>query len=346
MARVGIESIGMFTSVGTNTAETVGSLMTTLQRFEELQLLSKRGHPVEMVHFDEEPVVGAPSPIPMNVAYGEERLVKMASFALQDCLENYEGRRIPLLLCLPEAQHLQINPRRLIDRIAAVSGAPIDVNMSQGIAKGRAAVVPALHQAVQLFASGRIQECLVAGVDSLLHQSVLSPLLMAGRIYHPLQQMALIPGEGAAAVRLTANPSTDSKALLRGVGAAMERPIDDNAAPVQGKGLTQAMREALQAAGANLPQVSDLVRDVAQEKRWTKELGLALARVAKGDATSIHRSNVSLCLGDAGASMGVLMLGYLAFGFSQALIAGPGAMAVHFSDGGLRGVTVLSGTRS
>ena len=174
MTGPGIEAVGAFTAVGKNSAETMGSLMTRVQLFSDLDVVGGGG----------EPIAGAITPIPKQIT-GAERLLALALYAVEDCLKvaPKPSRRLPLILVAPAPPDLtEGQAATLLGRLESEAGLPIDLATSQVIARGREGVAPALVEAVKLLRSRATPACLVAGVDSFVDPARVRRLLAAGRV--------------------------------------------------------------------------------------------------------------------------------------------------------------------
>src|SRR5437016_2856740 len=100
MRPLSVTGLGTFTPVGINVPQTMGSLLTRLQWFDDLDLLGATG----------EPVTGARVSL-SNVENTTERYVGMGRFALAECRESGQsagapGEPVPLFLATSHERDL------------------------------------------------------------------------------------------------------------------------------------------------------------------------------------------------------------------------------------------------
>jgi hypothetical protein len=89
-----IQSMGAFTSIGSDIPMTMAALVSEFQGFDDL--------PVE--GSDGEPVTGAVTPLPASLSESD-RLAALGLFALQECAAGAPtGPEVPLFVCASEPQ--------------------------------------------------------------------------------------------------------------------------------------------------------------------------------------------------------------------------------------------------
>lgn len=214
---------------------------------------------------------------------------------------------------------------------------------SRLIARAQVSTAVALGKAAELIRTQRVPCCVVAAVDSLLSQNVVSEYARRRRVLTPDNSNGFIPGEAGGAL-LVGPPERQSSGELRvlGVGLAREPAPIESEEPTRGEGLTRAVGEALAAAGLTLFDVAWRITDLNGEHYKFKEAAIAAMRFQrKPKEVLFDLWHPAEYLGDVGAALGPCVLGW-------ALHAGqkgyaPGAVALcHFGgDDGERAALVV-----
>lgn len=336
MSRLGIDGLGVFTSVGMNLAQTMGSFRTGLEFFEDLEFFGSDG----------EPVVGAPTRVTEGVL-GLDRLVAMASFALRECAgaEDANAPALPVVLCLPEESDAVVPWDRLLSLLEETTQVRIDRTRSCAVRQGRAGLAEALRTAEALLASGAVPGCYVGGLDSLLLRPRLEALHAAGRLKSSNRPDGVIPGEAAAFARLTARPRPDAFAVVAGIGSTEEPANLRSGQPNTAVSLTRAARAALTEAAQNPSGLGLIATDYTGERYGMQEGALALTRLKIDAPEPLEVWTPAFSVGDTGAATGALSLAYLAFRHSVRAIRGQATLWLGASDGAARGAVVLTEAR-
>ena len=329
MIPLAVDSVGAFTSVGTNARQTMSSLRTRLSLPGETHFVGNDG----------EPIVAMPTPLHLDGVIGPERLLTMALFALEECARGREGEALPLLLCVPEPTEVTLPWDRLIAALAFHAPGPIDERQSHVIPAGRAAIAAALTRAQEIVRSGRAPACYVGAVDSLVDGERLERLRLAGRIREEAAA-GFTPGEGAVFLRVSGAPDASALAIISGIGVASEEATRTSDKTNTGVALARSMRTAIGQSGIGMTDVSFLAHDVSGERFGFNELGFALARMRP---KNMVKWTPTLSVGEIGAAVGPLAVGYLAFLLRTGGAPGPVAMFVTASDGPFRGTVVVEG---
>lgn len=329
MSALAIEAAGAFTSVGLGMAQTATSLRTRLQRFAELDVPGP----------DREPVIGAATPFPLGEVRGVERLVSLGAPALRECRAEEARQPAPIFLAAPEALPAP-EGAALLRALADASGVDWDPAASRVVPGGRAGAVAALGLAEAALGRG-CRECYVGGVDSLVDDDALLRAIDVGRVKHSENPNGFVPGEAGAFVRVSARPSEEALAVVRGVAVAEEPAARATGRPSSGAGLAKAMRDALALAGAQGRDLAWLVHDCAGDRYDFKELALAVARLPLVRQQVFVTWDAATSVGEVGAAAGALALGYVAFAMAKGIVQGPGAMVVGRAEAGQRAAAFL-----
>jgi 3-oxoacyl-[acyl-carrier-protein] synthase-1 len=327
-----VESAGVFTSVGLNVLQTMGSLRTRYSRFQELPFAPRGG----------DPIVGAPTPLLLGFADGRTRMLAMAGHALAECAQGLPADPpLPMLLCAPEPTELPLDVRPFVAEVAREAKVPVDHAASEAIHGGHAAIAPALARAEQILVSTRLPAVYVAGVDTMLDATRLDALLAARRILDAETREGMIPGEAAVVLRVALHPTQSPWARITGVGVGDEAQARPTGKRSLGVGLVQAMRGALKAANADMAGFSVLITGATGDRYDDLELGLAVARAKPITGKPFDKTTVAYSVGDVGAAMGPLSLAWAAFQM-RAGARDKGALYAAASDGRLRGAVFVA----
>lgn len=327
MIPLAVDSVGAFTSVGTNARQTMSSLRTRLSLPGETHFVGNDG----------EPIVAMPTPLQLDGVIGPERLLTMALFALEECARGREAEAVPLLLCVPEPTELALPWDRLLAALAVHATGRIDERQSQVIPAGRAAIATALRRAQEIVRSGRAPACYVGAVDSLVHGERLERLRVAGRIREEATA-GFTPGEGAIFLRVSGMTDASALAIISGIGVAYEEATRTSDKTNTGVALARSMKDALTQSGMAMSDVGFFAHDVSGERFGFNELGFAVARMRP---KKMVKWTPTLSVGEIGAAVGPLAIGYLAFLLRSGGAPGPVTMFVTASDGPLRGTVVV-----
>jgi 3-oxoacyl-[acyl-carrier-protein] synthase I len=315
-----IQSLGTFTSVGGDVPMTMASLLTQFQAFDDLAALASDG----------EPLTGAATPLSPRLT-GVARLGALGLLALRECAAAAQpGAPLPVLVCAPDPADLQISPGGLLELVTADAGIAVDRQQSRVFARGRIAVLEALIAARTLLTTRRATGCYLVGVDSLVMGDRPRRLVQQGRVLDGNSVDGFVPGEGAAALLLTADGK--GLAVIAGLGTGAEPAGGNEELPVTGAGLHEAALRALAESGTPGTQLAAVVHDVSGVHRDFEELLLARTRPPMDVAQQAQVYAPALSVGEIGAAAGPLALAMLAFFIQQGVVDGPGLCLFRSSD--------------
>jgi 3-oxoacyl-[acyl-carrier-protein] synthase-1 len=254
---------------------------------------------------------------------------------------------VALLLGLPHPSRPSIAPE-VYDSIIPAIERKLSERFhahSRVIPNGNVAGVVALQHAQGVLDDPSVACCIVAGVDSLLQQSIVLAYMKRRRVLTPANSNGFSPGEAGAAV-LVARAGTAERGDLQvlGLGLAAESATIESDRPLRGNGLAEAIRRALTAANLKMSETSYRLTDLNGEHYKFKEAALAFNRLLRARVEAHPLWHPIEYIGEVGAAIGPLT-------FAVALDAGrkqyaPGPIALcHFSDDhGGRGAAVLGFT--
>ena len=338
MRGVAVTALGAFTPVGINVAHTMGSLLTKLQWFDDLDLTCGDG----------EPLTGARVRL-RSVEEGVDRYLAMTQFALGECLREASGQTdgagggpgarapLPLLLATSEQRNLPCPAEELLDRVLEAHGDVWDRGRSRVFAGGKAGSIRALAAAEGLLRDREVGACYVGGVDTLLDPVRLYELLDAGRLQEGggAGSDGFIPGEAAVFLRLEAQRAPTARVTIQG-SAVCDGPGWAPGAALANAGIA-ALAEATRAASA----LGAITHDGAGNQPSFEELALALTRLPfGGGGTSLLPWAPALSVGETGAAAAWLELAMAAFFLRENVFAGP-VLSCLTSEGTARAAVVL-----
>jgi 3-oxoacyl-[acyl-carrier-protein] synthase-1 len=343
-AAIDILGYGAVTAVGLTAAQTCAAIRAGIKRFApiEAQILE-----------DEEPQIGARvSADPRLRADPGQWLLNLAGRALLECVGQAAAGAEPALLWLVPEDHRNhplcagVSDSELLRRIEAMVGygfAPC----SRVLRSGAAGCVEALGIARELLHAGAIAGevgCVIGGADSLLRKVDLDALGRSDRLLGPKQSQGLVPGEGAAFIRVgraAAGEAARAAVCVRGIGLGYERATVHGTAYGVGEAFTSALETATQDAGIPEAEIAFIAGNFNGERYDAWEHTHALLR---GYRTARERLPVlwpSGSAGEIGVAGGVLALVVAAAAIEGEYAAGGTAAVQVRSDGELRGVVIL-----
>ena len=332
MSGLTIDSLGTFTAVGKNRYETMGSLVSRVQLYDDLEVKGADG----------EAIAGAMTPIPNRIT-GVERLAALAFYAVDECVAAAPpGPALyPLILVTPGPPDLPAaDADALLARLASEKSLRIDLESSRVIGRGREGPPLALAEARKRILSREAPACLVAGVDSLVGPARVRRLVADGRVREGSSLDGFTPGEAAACLLLTGDRGVGPTAIT-GLSLAEEAGSWRGEPPASGQGLTRAFRAALAEAQCGGASLAYIAHDVSGEHAAFEELSLALSRLPRRESDQTEIWGPATCTGETGAAAGFISLAMLSFYIEQGVLIGPG-LASFISEGRVRGAAVVA----
>lgn len=334
MKSILVTALGTFTPVGVNVPQTMGSVLSRLQWFDDLELLDATG----------EPVAGARVPL-QGAKDRAERYFGMGALALAECCGSARApqKPAPLFLATSPERDLPFSPEELLERLALgqdqESNGAILRSASRVFAEGRRGAIRALFAAVNALQSGELEACYVGGVDSLLDPVLLHELLADGRLHDKAGSDGFTPGEAAAFVRIEITSSGDQGGILLGASVS-----EDGETP--GMALANAATGALRAARVGPSQLNAIVHDGTGESMAAEERAIALTRLGfTGPPPDDFATWApSFSVGETGAAAAPLCLAMTAFFLRAGVLQGP-VLNWFKAEGPMRAAIVM-GTRS
>ncbi len=336
-----IVSTGMVCPVGLNAEAACAAMRAGISAFEELPYIDNSG----------EPIMGAVVPgFTLDNRHFKKRLIDMLARAVTECLgkvPQLSTDKIPVLVALAEPDRPGFPSglaENIINGLQDSLGLNFHPKFSQVISSGHTSGFEALGIAREIMKQHGVSACLVCGVDSYIRAGSLLWLDQHWRLKTEENSDGVIPGEAAAAVLvgMSAATETSSSVELTGIGFAHEGAGILSQEPLLGLGLSEALRNALAAAGIGFHEVDFRVSDVTGESYGFREQMLSLARVMR--ARREEGASIWHCaefIGDTGAAAGVCQL-VLAFqAFEKGYAPGNNGVCYTSAVSGGRAVAVL-----
>lgn len=222
---------------------------------------------------------------------GSSMLAELVFPAINQCFDEVKTQKlqikltqIPIILVTSAADRplrdLNLD-KQLWNDLAIKLGWPLPPG-SQVIPGGRTGMVDAFAQAQQILLSDKAPVCIVAGVESFLRQELVNHYLNQNRLLCATNSNGFIPGEAASAVLLSlAQRISSSELIIESIGKGIEKSGagGDKTVPVNGDGLTNAIKQALTAANVQFNQLNWCLSDSNGERFKFKEYTIAAARL-------------------------------------------------------------------
>lgn len=335
---VAILGCGMMTGVGLTAEASCAAIRARLDNFRETRFIARGG----------EWIIG--SEVPLEEPWrGIPRLARLLAGPLRECLEiipDVPPERIPVMLCVAEEDR----PGRLDGLGEPLFHEACDLlgvrfhDKSRVIAQGRVGGAVGLYHASRMIHEQGFRHIIVAGVDSYLVAATLRAYDERERLLTPANSNGFIPGEAGSAV-LVGPPNTGTGFVCLGMGFAQEHATIESEEPLRADGLTEAIIEALAAAGLTMGDLDYRISDVAGEQYQFKEAALAEARLLrehKGEFDIWHPAD---CIGEVGAGSLPCILAMALFAARKGYAAGPRLLAHLGNDDGKRVALALAARR-
>lgn len=322
---------GICCAIGYNAAATNCALRAGLDHFQESEFTDGGGNAIRVARLDK------------SFEWGSVRQARWLKHAIQESLTSIsaeEQQKIPIILMTGDTDRLlQSGVAELteIKLIRELISHPFP-NGSAIVAGGRGAFGRGLSLAHEILSSGPAKKVLVAGLDSYLNTSDITNYLECDRLLTADNSDGFIPGEAAAAIVLEI--ASDSKKCgglhIVGWGQANEDGRPDGSRPSRAKGLSAAMRRALERVGLSLSDLAFRISDQNGESFFAKDAANAITRVVDSGGSIPDILTTADCTGEIGAATGPLMLAWMLHYLSDQDAAGTHGMLHLASDEGER----------
>ncbi|MBT2303336.1 hypothetical protein J7E70_23070 [Variovorax paradoxus] len=332
-----IRRTGLVTGVGLDAPSTCAAIRGAIDNFQETRFRDQAG----------EWLMGCEVPF-TEPFRGERRLLKMAARAVQECLDGMDRascEATPLLLCLAESKRagrIVLDDARFFSALEQELGFRFHAQ-SMVISNGHVSAAVALHHARHLIETAGVTKVLVAACDCLLVGATLADCERRDRLLTSQNSDGFIPGEGAAA--LLVEPlrwQPDGQLACHGLGFAVEKAHIDSEEPLRADGLTAAIKQALGDAGCGESILEFKIIDASGGQYAFKEAALAFSRVDRTKRTEFDVWHPADCIGEVGASIGLVMIAVLKTACEKAYSKGTNALLHLGNEDGRRASMIFS----
>ncbi|MFY2561073.1 TIGR02270 family protein [Corallococcus terminator] len=200
---------------------------------------------------------------------------------------------------------------------------------------------PGLHGALQwarqALLSGKVDRCLVGGIDSWVEPESVGALEMLRMVKTPDRAVGLVPGEGAAFLQV----ETTLAARRRGAQVhahidAMAQAREPTSAVATGEALSRALSQVLAQRGGEQGEVGLVIGHLTGAAARARDWGSALVRL---DVPAVRRApdwHPALHFGETGAATGVLSLCMAARAFARGYAPSPAILVWLWAETGTR----------
>jgi 3-oxoacyl-[acyl-carrier-protein] synthase-1 len=273
------------------------------------------------------------------------RMLRLAAPSLKAAAKDVDGP-VPLFLGLPDLSPSEAPWLRHIPAyLQMLSGVAIDRERSVTLARGRAAALLALEQALDVLRSGAATTVVVGGVDTYLDLRLLGTLDGERRILGSRVMDGFIPGEGAAFYTLvdaeTAPRTSGPRITVHAAASAMDPGHRYGDAPARGEGLALAVDAVRQRLEQPLPPVATTFAGFNGENFDAKLWGVARLRHNDFFAPEMLIEHPADKFGDAGAATGAILMALAAGALAGNTRPGP-ALVWAASDREPRACAIVS----
>jgi 3-oxoacyl-[acyl-carrier-protein] synthase-1 len=334
-----ILAASMVTGVGLDGPSSAAAIRVGLNRFVETPFHDSEGRPV----------VGSPVPEVTEGCAGIGRYLALVTPALRECLAADPAMipsRTTLLLGMPEPTR----PGRpsgldteLLPSLEGQLGVRFHTPSSAALAHGRASGLTALARAREALQATAVDRCIVAGVDSYLNQRDLKYFEQERRLKTESNSDGFIPGEGAGAVVLarTECQCPGPKVEVMGIGLAGESSTVSSEDPCRGRGLCEAIRNALKDAKMTMGEIKFRLADVTGERYGFQEVAHAFSQIVRQRIESFPLWHITDCTGEVGAAGSTCLLAVAWYALNKGYAPGHVVLVTASANGEQRAAAVI-----
>ncbi|CAL8481173.1 hypothetical protein [Caballeronia sp. S22] len=279
---------------------------------------------------------------------GVGKLAELIAPAIDECLQaipSVAPESVPILLGVAAPERPGRVPG-LDDELLDEVHARLELRRhpeTQSFAMDQTGCAHGLIVARTLIERGLAQRVIVAGVDSFLHQATLQDYMERRRLISPGNSNGFFAGEAGCAVAVGATGTHEgSELVILGIGLANESAIIDGTEPLRARGLTNAVRRALENAGVRMSDVAYRLTDLSGEHYKFKEAAFVAGRLSgEPRPTPFDLWHPIEYLGEIGAAILPCLLAQALHAAREGYAPGPLALCHVGSDGGARAALVV-----
>jgi 3-oxoacyl-[acyl-carrier-protein] synthase-1 len=313
-----IAGIGMVSPVGGNTEMTSVAIKAGISAYELSDFETESGEAIKMALVPDEIINEIEFETQLTLAEGDrykarhDRINIMACMAIQEACHGISSdKSVPLLMAKSEYGYDQAELSSLTENIAN----NIDLwqigDISRSIYTGRSAGLEAISMVFDYLYQAPHDYYIVGGSDSYFDHDFIKEMSSNKRLLHRSNPDGFAPGESAAYLVLTTEPSLALK--KNGYIMALSPPgIDDEPGhlnsdlPYKGQGLDSAFKKAL--VNADNHSVNIIYSSMNGEHFWSKELGVAQMRSSAIFSQQVEVIHPAENIGDIGAATSSMLI--------------------------------------
>lgn len=282
---------------------------------------------------------------------GTEKSALLVAPAIRECMDKDPKvtlEEYPVLVGIG-VQNRPYQPNMLKDRILEDIAFQFDTPLhasSKVFALDQCSTAYALLHAMDLLQQG-IPGCIIATVDSYIHQKVVRTYMDNRRILTELNSNGFIPGEASSSAVIRACKGDEEGIEIRGIGLGIESGTIQSEEPLTGNGLTEAVRKALSDSKCAYFDINFRLTDLNGEHYKFSEARLMESRLGrKFDDFGKDRGKFQDIwhpveyVGEIGAAIGPLLLAWAYHAGSKKYIPGPTFLIHLGNDSGERAAIV------
>lgn len=339
MSALRIRAVGMVTSLGFNAQASLAALRCGLSQVCARHLWDREAGEALKVSRVELP----------QWWEGAEKLPELVAPAIGECLDALDQVHpadIPILLCA-SSRDVQsdsaLDAEHLLSEIGRRLGF-VPHPRSMVIPRDQVGLVYALAHVRRIVSDGFATNCIVAGVDSLLSQSIVDRYVEARRLHTATNSNGFIPGEAGAAIAVGvgADGGRSAQTKICGLGLAHESAGIETEKPLRAEGMTRAVQHALSNAGMSFDDIAYRICDANGEHYKFKEATLLVGRLMRRRREQRFELWHPIdCLGEIGAAIGPVALAWAWHAAREAYAPGSTVLCHFGNDDGERGAVVL-----
>lgn len=295
-----IAATGMCCNVGYSVPSAFAAAQAGLDHFAQTSFYDLNGNPL----------IGAQ--LYQNDTWGDERLSWMSDCVMAECISKLPEmilEKTCLIFILPETEisYSHAGYTSFFNQKKSLYH-----STSFYIQEGKTGIGTAILKAQHIIYSELISHVLIVGVDSYFSPARINGLLSRERVLCTSNRDGFIPGEGAGAVVLCKPQSDKHNICITGTGVDNEEAhIHQSEKPNMAKGLSRAIRKALQVSGHLLIETDFHVSGVTGESWYFREATLAINRCLEKKKNHYLHYHLASNIGETGAASGPLTLAYL-----------------------------------
>ena len=342
MVALAVMASGMVTALGFNAPATLAALRAGISGIQETPWMD---------HGSGARLYGAKVPLP-HWWEGVGNLANLISPAIYECLQastHHSPESIPLLLgvAAPErpGRFLCLD-EDLISEVQIRLGLP-QHPLSKIFPMDQTGCALALIEAHELIRRAQVKRVIVAGVDSFLHQPTLNVYIEQRRIVTPNNSNGFFPGEAGCAVLIgEAGTHNRDELCIHGYGVAHESANINGTEPLRAKGLTDAIKKALDNTGVALKDIAYRLTDLSGEHYKFKEATFSAGRLNTGERdAALDLWHPIEFLGEIGAAILPCLLAQAMHADHKGYAPGPLALCHVGNDSGSRAAFIVGRNR-